>query len=56
MAEEFKAEIKDGLLNIKPKVVKTPNKDGGEDVTIHLPAPQTIKSVAEDIRNGKRHI
>ena len=47
---EFKAEIIDGEVVVKPIIVK---KDG--NVTIHVPAFNLIKKLQDDL-DGKRNI
>jgi len=54
---EFKASLdKDKKLIIKPYVEKMKNKNGGDDITIHLPSPLKILNVAKELRNGIGHL
>lgn len=54
---EFEASRdKNGKLIIKPNIEKKKNSKGGEDVIVHLPSPLLLKSIAEEIKDGKRSI
>ena len=53
---DFKAEVKEEILVVKPIVEKKPNKDGGTDVIIHMPTANRIKEKIKEVTYGKRNI
>jgi len=54
MVDEFKAEMINGELIVKPIIIKTTNAKGGTDVTVKVPSLPMIKTAIEEY--GKRNI
>ena len=48
MVEEFKAEMVDGHLVVKPIIIKKINDNGGTDITIRVPTLPIIKAKIEE--------
>lgn len=49
---EYKARMKNGVLEILPFIEKRQNANGGQDVTIHVPNLTSINAFKQKILNN----